>query len=131
MYYVDTRAQRVDLFDFDVDTGQLTNRRCFVSIDSREGTPDGLAVDIEGSLWLAVFGSGAVYRFDHRGAADGQGRTPMFIRDELYFRWADHGGAVRDHRAIGLDRAAKDGPAFGGVDLPGRGGRTRAKRHSF
>ncbi len=76
MYYVDTRAQRVDLFDFDADTGELTNRRCFVDIDSREGTPDGLAVDVEGSLWLAVFGSGAVYRFDHRGRPTGKVELP-------------------------------------------------------
>jgi sugar lactone lactonase YvrE len=76
MYYVDTRAQRVDLFDFDGDTGELSNRRCFVSIDSREGTPDGLAVDTEGSLWLAVFGSGAVYRFDHSGRPTGKVELP-------------------------------------------------------
>ncbi len=76
MYYVDTRTQRVDLFDFDAEQGSLTNRRCFTSIDRREGTPDGLAVDVEGSLWLAVFGSGAVYRFDHAGRLTGKVEVP-------------------------------------------------------
>jgi sugar lactone lactonase YvrE len=76
MYYVDSRTQRVDVFDFDAEKGRLANRRCFVTIDSREGTPDGLAVDVEGSLWLAVFGSGAVYRFDHAGRPAGKVEVP-------------------------------------------------------
>ena len=76
MYYVDTRTQRVDSFDFDPDRGELTNRRCFASIDRRDGTPDGLAVDVEGSLLLAVFGSGAVYRFDQDGRLTAKVEVP-------------------------------------------------------
>ena len=98
-------------------------------MDSREGTPDGSAMDVEGSsgsqYWARAPSTGSII-----GAGPRAKSNSMFIRDELYLR-PDHGGAVRDHRAIGLDRAAKDGPAFGGVDLPGRGWRTRAKRDSF
>ncbi|SLK08776.1 SMP-30/Gluconolaconase/LRE-like region-containing protein [Novosphingobium mathurense] len=66
-YYVDTPKQRIDRFNVDPDTGQLLDREVFASIDQRLGLPDGLAVDSEGCLWLAVWGSGAVIGFDPDG----------------------------------------------------------------
>ena len=53
MYYVDSPTQRIDVFDYD---GEPTNRRPFATIDDAEGTPDGLAVDDEGGVWLSLWG---------------------------------------------------------------------------
>ena len=57
MYHVDSRPGEVLAFDYDLDTGAATGRR--VVFDS-SGTPDGLAVDADGNLWVAFFGEAAV-----------------------------------------------------------------------
>lgn len=67
VYYSDTATGRVDLFDFDVDTGEFSGRRPFVELDSATGAPDGLAIDEEDGLWVALWGGGAVHRYDPHG----------------------------------------------------------------
>ncbi len=63
MYYIDSAEQRVDILDYDVSTGFVSNRRPLVTIDPDEGTPDGLTVDAEGCVWVALWGGGQVRRF--------------------------------------------------------------------
>ncbi|MBA8825764.1 sugar lactone lactonase YvrE [Saccharopolyspora lacisalsi] len=67
-YYVDTPTRTVDAFDY-VD-GQLSRRRTLVEIESDAGAPDGLTVDAEGHLWVALWGGGAVRRYTPRGELD-------------------------------------------------------------
>ncbi len=67
-YYDDTATHRVDVFDYDRDAG-LTARRPFVRLPD-EGNPDGLTVDAEGGVWVALFGSGAVHRYRADGTLD-------------------------------------------------------------
>ena len=67
-YYDDTATHRVDVFDYDRDTG-LTGRRPFVVLPD-DGNPDGLTVDAEGGVWVALFGSGAVQRYTPDGVLD-------------------------------------------------------------
>jgi len=57
MFHVDTMARRVDRLDFDPATGQATNRRLAFSTEAFGGIPDGLAVDVDGRIWLAHFGT--------------------------------------------------------------------------
>jgi sugar lactone lactonase YvrE len=64
-YYNDTPTRRVDVFDFDPDTG-LSNRRPFVQLGEKR--PDGLTVDADGGVWVALNGDGRVHRY----AADGR-----------------------------------------------------------
>jgi sugar lactone lactonase YvrE len=91
MYYVDTRTHGVDAFDFD---GLPTGRRRFATIE-RAGWPDGLAVDDEGGVWVALWGGSAVRRYAPDGTLDevievpalnvtaccfgGRGRNRLFI----------------------------------------------------
>jgi sugar lactone lactonase YvrE len=58
-YYIDTPTQRVDAFDYDRDGG-LTNRRTIVRIPEDAGGPDGMTVDTEGRLWIALWGGSGV-----------------------------------------------------------------------
>ncbi len=67
MYYVDTMTGGVDQFDFEPDTGSVGNRRRLIDIPDRDGLPDGLTVDEEGCIWLALWGGGEVRRFDASG----------------------------------------------------------------
>jgi sugar lactone lactonase YvrE len=62
MYYIDTPERRMDVFDYESATGAIANRRPFAAID-RPGSPDGMAVDADGGLWVAIWGGG---RIEHR-----------------------------------------------------------------
>ena len=68
VYYSDTATGRVDAFDFDAGTGTFSGRRPFVELDGARGAPDGLAIDEEDGLWVAMWGGGAVHRYDARGS---------------------------------------------------------------
>jgi sugar lactone lactonase YvrE len=67
-YYVDTPTRRVDVFDYDHERG-LTGRRPFAAPES-DGQPDGLTVDAEGGVWVALYDGGAVHRYTPQGALD-------------------------------------------------------------
>ncbi|MFE3521092.1 SMP-30/gluconolactonase/LRE family protein [Streptomyces sp. NPDC059161] len=68
MYYVDTPTRRIDVFDFD---GQLAHdRRPFAEIPATAGHPDGLAVDAEGGVWVALWGGNAIRRYAADGTLD-------------------------------------------------------------
>jgi sugar lactone lactonase YvrE len=77
MYYIDSRTQRVDVLDFDLASGEVENRRPFASIPAGHGSPDGLAVDDEGGVWVALYGGGRVVRFDPDGALSGEVGVPV------------------------------------------------------
>ena len=77
MYYIDSLAYRVDVADYDLDTGEMGDRRPFVPrLGSGESVPDGLAVDAEGGVWVAVWGGGVIQRYDSGGQLTGVVRLP-------------------------------------------------------
>lgn len=63
MYYIDSFTSQVDCFDYDLATGDITNRRTAVSIPKELGLPDGMTLDAEGMLWVAIYGRGVVHRY--------------------------------------------------------------------
>src|SRR5579883_2880628 len=65
-YYTDTVKREIYLFDYDQETGEITNQRVFVRLEG-EGAPDGMTVDTEGGVWTALWGGSAVVRFDSSG----------------------------------------------------------------
>lgn len=70
MYYVDSATGALDAFDLDED-GNLTRRRRVLQLDAgREGSPDGVAVDEEGCIWVACWGASAVRRVTPHGHVD-------------------------------------------------------------
>ncbi|MFI7544840.1 SMP-30/gluconolactonase/LRE family protein [Actinoplanes sp. NPDC049599] len=70
MFLSDTPLGHVDVFDVDPATGELGGRRPFLRFDAAEGAPDGLTVDADGFLWVALFGGGAVRRYRPDGQLD-------------------------------------------------------------
>jgi sugar lactone lactonase YvrE len=60
MYFADSRDETVWLYDFDPDTGTVSNRRLFFSTASIEGRVDGATCDSEGNYWCALVHGGAV-----------------------------------------------------------------------
>lgn len=89
LYYIDSTTQRVDAIDFDLDRGRLGARRAFASIDPSDGLPDGLAVDADGGVWIALFGGGAVRRYLPDGRLDAEIRLPVTNPTSLAFAGAD------------------------------------------
>lgn len=65
LYHVDT-LERV-IYAFDLDDGQLGNRRVFARIEKPGAYPDGPVVDSGGSVWIGLFGGWAVQRFSPDG----------------------------------------------------------------
>ncbi len=76
MYYVDTMERRVDVFDFDLASGSISNRRPFAAVDDGEVLPDGLTVDAEGNIWVACWGGAAVRCFAPDGSLAGSVALP-------------------------------------------------------
>jgi sugar lactone lactonase YvrE len=66
-YYVDSWQQRIDVFDCDPRTGDVSGRRPFAHIAPETGLPDGMAIDDEGGVWVVMFFRGAVHRYDADG----------------------------------------------------------------
>ncbi len=54
MYYIDTGAQRVDAFEMDNGAIRPKSRRTAVSIPAGQGRPDGMCLDDEGCMWVAL-----------------------------------------------------------------------------
>lgn len=65
-YYNDTPTGRVDVFDAEPD-GELHGRRPFVTVDPADGFPDGLTVDADGRVWVALWGGSAVHCYGPDG----------------------------------------------------------------
>jgi sugar lactone lactonase YvrE len=68
MYYIDSPTKRVDVFDFDMGSGSLGQRRQFAAIG--DGYPDGMCVDAEGGVWVATWMGHKVIRFLPDGSLD-------------------------------------------------------------
>jgi sugar lactone lactonase YvrE len=70
MYYADSPLRRVDVFDYDPATGEAFARRAFADLSEAEGVPDGLTVDADGCVWVAMWGGSALRRFTAEGQPD-------------------------------------------------------------
>ncbi|KES04735.1 calcium-binding protein [Streptomyces toyocaensis] len=77
MYYVDSPTRRVDVFDVGEADGRIGNRRAVVAIEDGAGFPDGLCVDADGCVWVALWDGGAVRRYTPAGDLDREIRLPV------------------------------------------------------
>jgi sugar lactone lactonase YvrE len=71
-YYVDTPTHEISVFSYSADAG-LHERRPFAKVDAM---PDGLTVDAEGGVWVALFDGRAVQRYAPGGELDAEVRVP-------------------------------------------------------
>jgi sugar lactone lactonase YvrE len=76
VYVADTALCIVDVFDLDGETGAVAGRRRFLDLSDQEVWPDGMTVDDEGMLWVALGRAGAVHRYRADGTLDGVVELP-------------------------------------------------------
>lgn len=117
MYFIDSPTRRIDAFDYDGATGAITNRRLFAEVgDAADVVPDGMTVDADGGVWVALWGGGEIRRFSPSGGFDAIVRVPVAQVTSCAF-----GGAALDElyittAAVGLDEAARrQQPGAGGL----------------
>jgi sugar lactone lactonase YvrE len=67
LFHIDTLLRRVDRYAYDVRTGTVGGRRSAVDLSGYPGLPDGMAIDVDGCLWVAFWRGGAVRRFTPGG----------------------------------------------------------------
>ncbi|WP_316837927.1 SMP-30/gluconolactonase/LRE family protein [Pedobacter nutrimenti] len=64
MYYIDSFEYNIRAYDFDLKNGLISNERIVVSITDPDIIPDGMSIDEEGMLWVAMWGGGSVNRYN-------------------------------------------------------------------
>lgn len=64
MYYIDTPTQSVTAFDYELETGNISNSRVVIEVPDHEGMPDGMTIDEQGMLWIAHWGGYQVAKWD-------------------------------------------------------------------
>jgi len=88
-YFADTLAMAVDAFDYDIDSGGLSNRRRAITLEPGQGMPDGLTVDAEGNIWLAAIWSGQVRAYSPSGDVIAVVETPSLRPTSCAFGGSD------------------------------------------
>lgn len=63
-YFIDTPTRTVSAFDYDIESGNITNKRVVITIPENEGFPDGMTIDSEDMLWIAHYGGWQVSRWN-------------------------------------------------------------------
>jgi xylono-1,5-lactonase len=122
MYHNDTMAQKTYAFDVTA-AGQLSGKRLFASFT--QGFPDGMAVDAEGHVWIALFGGGRIDRFTAQGELVQTVPFPCSNVTKLAFGGTDLRTAFATTAATGLNvQQRTEQPLAGGlfsfrVETPG------------
>lgn len=127
MYYIDSPTARIDLFDYDAATGALSGRRPFVQIEEGAGWPDGMTVDADGNVWVALWGGSAVRCYSPAGKLEGVVRVPALQSSSCAFGGDGLGDLYITSARTGLpDDVLAQNPANGGVFVARTGARGRA-----
>ncbi len=120
MYYIDTASGGVDRFAFDARTGRVSDRRRVVTIPPGAGHPDGMTLDAEGFLWVALYDGWAVHRYAPDGRLDRRIEVPAAQATSVAF-----GGDELDELYITTGR--EHFPPEGRPDQPHAGGLFRIR----
>lgn len=63
-YHIDSFCYKITGYDFNLKTGNITNARTIITIEDRTTLPDGMCIDKDGMLWIAMWGGGCVNRYN-------------------------------------------------------------------
>ena len=131
LYYIDSLAGGVDAFDFDADAGEIDGRRRVVEIPSEVGIPDGMTVDMDGNLWIALYGGSAVRCYRPDGTLEEVIVLPVVQVTSCAFAGDDLGDLYITTASQELTEAdRREQPSAGGI-FRSRPGVTGSVPHPF
>ena len=107
MYFIDTPTREVKAFDYDIETGQIANPRVIIHFEITFGWPDGMTSDMEGNLWIAMWGGARVTRWKPNGVLLEQFGIPALNVTSCVF-----GGSDMNELFVTTARVGMDGPAL-------------------
>ncbi len=91
MYLVDSTPGTIYVYDFDLASGDIAHRRIWVDRSGQRGLPDGLTVDAEGFIWVAIWDGYCLERYDPTGKLERRLPLPVQYPTSMAF-----GGAALD-----------------------------------
>lgn len=112
MYYTDSPKHEIYLFDYDQDTGGISNRRVFVHTQG-EGAPDGLTVDAEEYVWSARWNGSCLVRYAPDGSEERRIAFPAKKVSSVTFGGPDYTDMYVT--TAGGDNKAEEGPGAGAL----------------
>lgn len=78
MYLIDTADRLVYAYDFDEAGGEISNRRTLIKIDEDcVGSPDGMDVDDDGNLWIAMWDGWSIRKYSPDGVLMNEAAVPF------------------------------------------------------
>lgn len=113
MYYTDSMKCHIYLFDYDAETGAITNQRLFVETPEDEGVPDGMTVDAEGYIWSARWDGSCLVRYAPDGTEDQRIHFPAKKVSSVIFGGEDYTDIYVT--TAGGDNKADDGEGAGAL----------------
>ncbi len=116
MYFIDTPTREVKAFDYDIETGQLANPRVLIHFAETFGWPDGMTTDMNGNLWIAMWGGARVTQWSPKGALLEQFGLPALNVTSCVFGGPDLNELYITSARSGLEPAKlRKYPQSGGV----------------
>jgi len=116
MYFIDSETHRIDVFDYDPVRGQIAGRRPFAALADGPGVPDGMTIDAEDCLWVAVWGASCVLRYRPNGTIAEVVRLPVSQVTSCAFGGRDLDELFITSARVDLsDAALHDEPLAGGI----------------
>jgi sugar lactone lactonase YvrE len=103
MYFTDSARSRIDRFKVDPESGALSDRKLFVQMKRGSENPDGMAVDEEDHLWVAVWGGSEVRRYRPDGSLAETVRVPTRQPSSVCLVGHEHPQMFVTSAATGLD----------------------------
>lgn len=126
MYYIDTPTRNIDVFDYDGATGAVSGRRTLITVEAEAGFPDGMCVDADGAIWVALWDGAAVRRYRPDGLLDRVVEVGVPRATSCAFV-----GTAFDLLMITTARSAQDGKGEGMTYLHRPGDVTGAPVHRY
>jgi len=85
LYFSDSWLHTTYAYDYDIETGKVTNKRLFVDTHDLGGLPDGATVDRDGLVWIAIYRGGKIAAFRPDGALERIVEMPVRLTSSVMF----------------------------------------------